>query len=610
MPSEPSENALRATVGGAINIGEVPPDYALELPTGATGSFSSVTGTFEKVSHGAEEPEYTECTGSDVPPCTGRKSTTPNDYSLQLNTSHFNTSVCSGSTSSGCEGWQQFVYMSAVGFVYIEYWLLDYVNPTNACPPDTSTVHWQREALNALDCVGTGAGGSLPKLGTDIPKIDELQGSTFQGTVATHTTASYYCKGNVLCDEVKFINPTRGEAVGGAEASALKLAGHWTGEEWGIYGPGDGTEADFTANTHLSLKTEVEPGSLYPVCRTRSYTLESNNLELQTSPGLELSRSGDFPTDFTDEESSNASTPACSASAKWGDTHIQTFGCNTAPSPPPCLFYDFQASGNFVAATTGPNFTVQTHQVSGAPTWPLAAVNQGVATKVGDDDVAVCTPQRLAVNGRTQELASGEHRNLDEQGEVARYGNVYVIRQDSGNSVRAEVNSGNPSWINVSVGLGEWPTTVHGLDATPKGKADAIETRGGTVLSPSPYVLSEFYKVYGESWRVRESESLLGACDEKPISENPSKPFYASELESRVATPARKVCAKEGVDTTALLEACTLDVAVLGEDAAIAYRQIPTDVNVAKICRDRNASARARYTHRARRFRARRKVCA
>src|ERR1700751_1137465 len=57
-----------------------------------------------------------------------------------------------------------------------------------------------------------------------------------------------------------------------------------------------------------------------------------------------------------------------------GDTHLRTFNG---------LFYDFQAAGDFILAEVEPNFTVHTRQVSGAPTWPDATVNQGVGARLG-----------------------------------------------------------------------------------------------------------------------------------------------------------------------------------------------------------------------------------
>jgi hypothetical protein len=63
---------------------------------------------------------------------------------------------------------------------------------------------------------------------------------------------------------------------------------------------------------------------------------------------------------------------------------------------------------------------------------------------------------------------------------LARQGNVYQIASDSGDSVRVTVN---PTWIDVAVGLGRWPSSVHGLIANPNGNINQIESRDGIVLA-------------------------------------------------------------------------------------------------------------------------------
>ena len=77
--------------------------------------------------------------------------------------------------------------------------------------------------------------------------------------------------------------------------------------------------------------------------------------------------------------------------------------------------------------------------------------------------------------------------------------------------MRAEVN---PTWINVSVGLGKWPNKVSGLLANSGGNVNQIAARDGTVLT-APFAFQEFYQRYGQSWRVSQEESLLSACGER-----------------------------------------------------------------------------------------------
>jgi hypothetical protein len=244
---------------------------------------------FAKVSSGAEEPFYTECLAYTKPPspivhpCTGTKFSEANHYTLQLNVKPFTTSVCEGPK---CTGWEQFVYYSPGTDVFIQYWLIEFENSEHECPSG-----WNKYPTSVgYDCWKNGTNSAyLNKASFATPTIEQLEGTTFKGTVNTSTTASN-CTG--LCDEVKMITTSKGEAAAANEAAILDLAGNWTGEEWGIYGPGNGSEADFTHNTQLTLKTEVEPAGLRPECRVEGYTGETNNLFLTPVPKLVHSVSG------------------------------------------------------------------------------------------------------------------------------------------------------------------------------------------------------------------------------------------------------------------------------------------------------------------------------
>jgi hypothetical protein len=62
---------------------------------------------------------------------------------------------------------------------------------------------------------------------------------------------------------------------------------------------------------------------------------------------------------------------------------------------------------------------------------------------------------------------------------------------------------------------------------------------------------------------------LLSACSERPAeTEIPSRPFYAKDLDPETYRRTRTVCVDAGVKGKALLDACTLDVAVIGQDSA------------------------------------------
>ena len=84
----------------------------------------------------------------------------------------------------------------------------------------------------------------------------------------------------------------------------------------------------------------------------------------------------------------------------------------------------------------------------------------------------------------------------------------------------------------------------------------------------NPFPYEALYHRYADSWRVPAEESLLSACGGEVERGIPSGPFYAKDLEPAVREKAQAVCATAGVKPGPLFDACTLDVAVIGNDAA------------------------------------------
>ncbi|MGH9421124.1 MAG: VWD domain-containing protein, partial [Thermoanaerobaculia bacterium] len=257
-------------------------------------------------------------------------------------------------------------------------------------------------------------------------------------------------------------------------------------------------------------------------------------------------------------------TSSCSGGTSIGDTHLTNFNG---------LYYDFQAAGDFLLAETNPGFAVETRQKSGAPTWPNASVNKAVAMTLGKTRAAVCLdPTRLIVDGKQKDLLDGTSLTLPSGVRIARGGNTYLFTRPSGESVSAEVNS---AWINVSVSLDHLPQAkVYGLLGNANGDMaeDDLATRRRMVLK-QPLMFDELYHSYADSWRVAPRESLLSIlCGDGNLEDNfPDKPFYAENLDPKVYERARAICTQAGVRDDTLLDACTLDTAVLGETAARVY---------------------------------------
>jgi hypothetical protein len=265
---------------------------------------------------------------------------------------------------------------------------------------------------------------------------------------------------------------------------------------------------------------------------------------------------------FTESSAGGAASP-CDAATAVGDTHLTTIAGT---------HYDFQASGDFLLAETGPDFVIHNRQVSGAPNWPNASVNKAVATRMGKTTVALCAaPTRLVVDGKPRNLADGKSL-LAGDVTIWRTGSVYTITRSNGDSVRAQLNHiAQPTndWIDVSVGLGDssQATKLRGLLGNPNGDANEIAMRDGTVLQ-EPVSFEDLYRRFGDSWRIPPDQSLL--CKKRKIETgNPTKPFYANDLTPQQYERARAICVKAGVKEGPLLDDCTLDVTVLGNAQAV-----------------------------------------
>src|SRR5207247_2639693 len=156
-------------------------------------------------------------------------------------------------------------------------------------------------------------------------------------------------------------------------------------------------------------------GTAAPTCVAQGFTGETNNLSFGPSAPA-ASPLG--PAVIFDESTAGGATSNCAAATTVGDTHMFT---NLG------LFYDFQASVDFVIAKVDPSFVVEARQVSGTPTWPDASVNSAIATQMEKTSVAVCLdPTRLFVNGDMEELGEAPLSTPDGV-TVTRRGNVYYI---------------------------------------------------------------------------------------------------------------------------------------------------------------------------------------
>jgi hypothetical protein len=179
------------------------------------------------------------------------------------------------------------------------------------------------------------------------------------------------------------------------------------------------------------------------------------------------------------------------------------------------------------------------------------------------------------------DLGDGQSLSTPDGVDVTRKGNVYFITSQSGDSVCATVNA---TWINVSVGLGMCPAEVKGLLANAGTNVNQIATREGTVLT-TPFNFEQLYHLFADSWRVPPKESLLPACGDRDLTNGiPQKPFYASDLDFQTYERALAAAKAAGVEAGALLDAATLDVAVIGNTNAVGvFVGAPAPIAVGKV---------------------------
>jgi hypothetical protein len=519
-------------VGGGLTL-----DFSAQV-TGhisqAEGSFDSVNVTSESSSNG-----------------------TADSYSLQLNTDFMsNVSACSTAPDkTNCQGWEQFVYDSTGGGgTQIQYWLLNWGPQGSTCPMpqgahcaqgSASTDGWCPQTVSGftdvlcvVDSASPPAASSEPATSLALLKVTGIAGS-----------------GSTSDSMVMTVGGTVTTGDGGNFFTDLNT--NWTTAEFNVFGDGGGTQAVFNSGASAQVRTAVTSGSTAgPACDVASFTAESNNMTLSNTAPAAVKGSAPALL-FSEINPAVGGVATCAAATSVGDTHLTTVDG---------LYYDFQASGDFVLAQTEKGFLVEARQVSGAPTWPDATVNKEVATQMDKTRVAVCTaPSRLNVDGTFSEIADGKTLSLPSGVSIFHKGNIYSIVDPSGNSVRAEDNG---TYTNVTVGLGHWPQTVHGILTNVQGHVNQIAARTGTTLT-APFAFADLYHTYADSWRVPANASLLSVCSERGAEiGTPSKPFYAKDLNPETYRRARGICVTAGVKGKALLDACTLDVAVIGKDTA------------------------------------------
>ncbi|MEU4729595.1 VWD domain-containing protein [Streptomyces sp. NPDC023588] len=256
--------------------------------------------------------------------------------------------------------------------------------------------------------------------------------------------------------------------------------------------------------------------------------------------------------------------PARGCAGSNGDPHLTTFDE---------LRYDFQAAGEFTAVqSTVDDLRIQVRQVP-YPGSTLVSVNKAVAMNVAGDRVGLYLSENgidVRVNGKLRQVPDGDMA-LPHGGGVSR------ISADDLESY--EVTWPDGSFLATHV-VGTWGLNVHvRLASDRKGEVRGLfgdfdgepgrdlRARDGTPLPDSPS-FDRLYRTFGDSWRVRNADSLF----DYDIGENtgtftvrdfPERPITLDSVPNQAI--ATMLCQAAGVTAGPRLDECVIDAAVTGQ---------------------------------------------
>jgi len=286
----------------------------------------------------------------------------------------------------------------------------------------------------------------------------------------------------------------------------------------------------------------------------------------------------------------------------YGDPHIITFDGYR---------YSFQMVGEFTLVTSkDKKFEVQVRQ--GAVPKQQLSLNTGVAMKVGNDRVALYTKEFPDSETDTPLRINGKPTKVEDSlslggGKITHSGSDYIVQWNTGEKVKIrDITVANNQFMNVIPEVPVLSDWYIGLLGNLNGKADDdLRSRDGNIVPtknnstygqlnsllnksiPIPGVLNQaetlffdqLYKEFGNSWRIKQSESLFDYPQDKNTESFTKLNFPSSytALSSFLPPQLRKandICRRAGVEAD-LLEGCIFDVANTGESG---FAQAAVDI--------------------------------
>ncbi len=258
----------------------------------------------------------------------------------------------------------------------------------------------------------------------------------------------------------------------------------------------------------------------------------------------------------------------CLRASSWGDPHLVTFDG---------LGYDLQTAGEHVlVASDDGSVMVQTRHEQWGSSANVSVVTS-VAARLTDFPVEIRASGELFIDGRAVEMEDGTWIPLIDQAAVFRNGDTYSLAwpgEDENDRFRLDVTF-NGDHLNLTPFL---PPSLAGLVTGLLGDGDGdpandITTRDDQVLV-QPVSSSSLYGVFGDGWRISDEESLFEYASGESTEtftdlSFPSSVVTLADLDPQDRAAARAQCLASGVTNLALVDACTMDVALTGSSQMI-----------------------------------------
>jgi RHS repeat-associated protein len=245
-----------------------------------------------------------------------------------------------------------------------------------------------------------------------------------------------------------------------------------------------------------------------------------------------------------------------------GDIHMETFDG---------VRYDFQAAGEFLAMQDrAGRMKLQirlepdsSHRVSYCTAVSAAVDGANVAIHV--------SPQpQLYVNGQAMTLQPGRPVTLGKSGAISLIRDSWFISWPDGTRVSVSPSGGDHLDLLFSPGTAAGYLTGLLGNADGKPERDLVTRNGVALEGTGGFAPTELYGRFGESWRIRQSESLFHYAKGESTATFtdrtvPRENVTLASLDPAARAKAENECRAAGITAPGPLADCTLDLAVTGD---------------------------------------------